>query len=113
MGPDSGRHCYGILRGPFDDRRPGSSLCRVAHQWPLPGIGVHGELARSAWNEVIGLEVWDINPLRKELTFGRVVVNQHGNTTFIEKMSRTKNARTLPVPGPGYEMSGGVGGVTR
>jgi integrase len=52
------------------------------------------------WNEAIGLRVCDINPLRKELTFGRVVVNQNGNTTFIEKMSKTEDARTLPVPGP-------------
>ena len=52
------------------------------------------------WNEAIGLRVCDINPLRKELTFGRAVVNQNGNTTFIEKMSKTEDARTLPVPGP-------------
>jgi integrase len=52
------------------------------------------------WNEAIGLRVCDINPLRKELTFGRVVVNQNGNTTFAEKMSKTEDARTVPVPGP-------------
>lgn len=52
------------------------------------------------WNEAIGLRVCDINPLRKELTFGRVVVNQNGSRTFEEPMSKTEDARTLPVPTP-------------
>lgn len=50
------------------------------------------------WNEAIGLRLCDINPLRKELTFGRIVVNQNGNTTFTEAMSKTDDARTVPVP---------------
>ena len=50
------------------------------------------------WNEAIGLRRCDINPLRKELTFGRVVVNQNGDETYIEKMSKTEDSRTLPVP---------------
>jgi integrase len=50
------------------------------------------------WNEAIGLRVCDINALRKELTFGRVVVNQNGGRTFTEKMSKTEDARTVPVP---------------
>ena len=52
------------------------------------------------WNEAIGLRVCDINPLRKELTYGRVVVNQNGTATFTEAMSKTDDARTLPVPAP-------------
>jgi len=52
------------------------------------------------WNEAIGLRVCDINPLRKELTFGRVVVNQNGTTTFTEAMSKTDDSRTVPVPTP-------------
>jgi integrase len=55
------------------------------------------------WNEAIGLRVCDINPLRKELTFGRVVVNQNGTTTFTEAMSKTDDARTVPVPAPVME----------
>jgi integrase len=52
------------------------------------------------WNEAIGLRVCDINPLRKELTFGRSVVNQNGTTTFTEAMSKTDDSRTVPVPQP-------------
>jgi hypothetical protein len=48
------------------------------------------------WNEAIGLRVCDINPLRKELSFGRIVVNQNGNTAFTEAMSKTDDARTVP-----------------
>ena len=55
------------------------------------------------WNEAIGLRVCDINPLRKELTFGRVVINQNGTTTFTEAMSKTDDARTVPVPAPVME----------
>ncbi len=33
------------------------------------------------WNEAIGLRVCDLNPLRKEVTFGRIVVNQNGSRT--------------------------------
>jgi integrase len=51
------------------------------------------------WNEAIGLRVCDINVERKELTFGRIVVNQNGGRTFTEKMSKTEDARTIPVPG--------------
>lgn len=51
------------------------------------------------WNEAIGLRLCDINPLRKEITFGRVVVNQNGSTTFTEAMSKTEDSRTVPVPG--------------
>ena len=50
------------------------------------------------WNEAIGLRVCDINPMRKELTFGRLVVNQNGSTTFVEALSKTEDSRTIPVP---------------
>jgi integrase len=52
------------------------------------------------WNEAIGLRRCDINPLRRELTFGRVVVNQNGSQTFTERMSKTEDFRTVPVPAP-------------
>lgn len=32
--------------------------------------------------------------------FGRIVVNQNGNTTFTEAMSKTDDARTVPVQAP-------------
>jgi integrase len=56
------------------------------------------------WNEAIGLRLCDVNPLRKELTFGRIVVNQNGSTTFTEAMSKTDDARTVPVPTPVMDM---------
>lgn len=51
------------------------------------------------WNEALGLRVCDLNPLRHELTLGRVVVNQNGSRTFTERLSKTEDARTVPVPG--------------
>ncbi len=54
------------------------------------------------WNEVLGLRVCDINPLRQELVIGRVVVNQN-KTTFEERGSKTEDHRTVPVPGPVME----------
>jgi integrase len=56
------------------------------------------------WNEAIGLRVCDLNPLRKELTFGRLVVNQNGSHTFVEAMSKTEDSRTVPVPAPVMEL---------
>jgi integrase len=52
------------------------------------------------WNEAIGLCVCDLNPLRHKVTLGRIVVNQNGGTTFTETMSKTEDARTIPVPDP-------------
>jgi integrase len=52
------------------------------------------------WNEAIGLRVCDVNPLQGEVTFGRVVVNQNGGRTFVEKGSKTGDWRTVPVPAP-------------
>jgi integrase len=50
------------------------------------------------WNEAIGLRVCDVNPLRREVTFGKVVVNQNGSQTFEERMSKTEDCRTVPAP---------------
>jgi hypothetical protein len=52
------------------------------------------------WNEAIRLRVCDLDPLRQEATLGRVVVSQNGATTFPEPMSKTEDARTVPVPDP-------------
>jgi len=51
------------------------------------------------WNEAIGVRVCDLNPLRKEISFGRVVVNQNGNELFQERLNKTEEYRTIPVPG--------------
>jgi integrase len=51
-------------------------------------------------NEALGVRLCDVNPLRKEITFGRIVVNQNGGTSFLEKMSKTEDSRTIPVPTP-------------
>jgi integrase len=52
------------------------------------------------WNEAIGLRICDLNPLRHEATFGRLVVNQNGSRTFTEIGSKTGDWRTVPVPEP-------------
>jgi integrase len=51
------------------------------------------------WNEVLGVRVCDVNPLRQEIVFGRVVVNEN-TTTFIEVGNKTEEHRTVPVPAP-------------
>lgn len=52
------------------------------------------------WNEAIGLRICDVNPLRREVTFGRQVINQNGSKTFVEVGSKTGDWRTIPVPQP-------------
>lgn len=52
------------------------------------------------WNEAIGLRICDVNPLRREVVFGRQVINQNGTHTFAEVGSKTGDWRTLPVPQP-------------
>ena len=52
------------------------------------------------WNEAIGLRRCDLNPLRQEVTFGKVVVNQNGSQTYVERLSKTEDFRTIPVPQP-------------
>ena len=52
------------------------------------------------WNEAIGLRICDLDLLRREATFGRVVVNQNGSHTFTEAGSKTGDWRTVPVPEP-------------
>src|SRR4051812_16864412 len=52
------------------------------------------------WNEAIGLRICDVNPLRHELTFGRVVINQNGSRTFTKIGSKTGDWRTVPVSQP-------------
>jgi integrase len=49
------------------------------------------------WNEILGIRVCDVNPLRHEIVFGRVVVNENA-TTFVEEGNKTEEHRTVPVP---------------
>jgi integrase len=82
----------------FDDPDPRYSGLRTNRRYQA--LVFMGAWLAPRWNEAIGLRVCDINPLRKELTFGRVVINQNGSHTFVERMSKTEDARTVPVPGP-------------
>lgn len=50
------------------------------------------------WNEAIGVRRCDLNVFRKEIAFGRVVVNQNGLHIYTEKLSKTEDARVVPVP---------------
>lgn len=50
------------------------------------------------WNEAIGVRLCDVNPLRKEITFGRVVVSQAGSQCYTKQGSKTGDWRTVPVP---------------
>jgi hypothetical protein len=50
------------------------------------------------WTEAVGLRICDLDMLRREVTFGRLVVNQTGSTTFTERGSKTDDWRTLPAP---------------
>jgi integrase len=50
------------------------------------------------WNEAIGVRLCDVNPLRKEITFGRIVVCQAGSQTYTKVGSKTGDWRTVPVP---------------
>ena len=52
------------------------------------------------WNEAIGLRICDVNPLRREVVFGRQVINQNGSHTFAEVGSKTGDWRTVSVPQP-------------
>ncbi|HET6910993.1 MAG TPA: hypothetical protein VFH54_16805, partial [Mycobacteriales bacterium] len=56
------------------------------------------------WNEAIGVRICDLDLLRREVTFGRVVVNQNNSTPFLERGSKTDDWRTLPMPEPVAEM---------
>lgn len=56
------------------------------------------------WNEAIGVRICDLDLLRREVTFGRVVVNQNNSTPFRERGSKTDDWRTLPMPEPVAEM---------
>jgi len=59
------------------------------------------------WNEAIGLRICDLDMLRREVAFGRLVVNQNGSRTFTERGSKTDDWRTVPAPEPVIDMLAG------
>ena len=48
------------------------------------------------WNEAIGSRRCDLNPLRHEVTLGKVVVNQNGSQTYVERLPKTEDFRHDP-----------------
>lgn len=52
------------------------------------------------WNEAIGLRICDLDMLRREVTFGRLVVNQNNSKPFLKRGSKTDDWRTVPAPEP-------------
>jgi integrase len=116
--------CVGIelprkpeLRKTFDDVLTAREVDRLVaavadRSGPYAGLRTSGRYAALVfagawlgprWNEAIGLRVCDLNPARSELVLGRVVVNQNGARTFTERLSKTEDARTVPVPQPVME----------
>jgi hypothetical protein len=55
-------------------------------------------------DEAIGLRICDLNMLRREVTFGRVVVNQNDSKPFLERGSKIDDWRTVPAPEPVTDM---------
>jgi len=97
----------------FDDVLTGAELSRLVAAVPTPGekyaalktnrryqtMFLVGGWLGPRWNEVLGLRVCDVNPLRQEIVFGRVVVNQD-KSTYLKYGNKTGEHRTLPVPAP-------------
>jgi integrase len=101
------------IRKSFDDVLSGAEVRRLVHSVAddSPGYAslktngryqaliMMGCWLGPRWNEAIGVRVCDLNPLRKEISFGRVVVNQNGSELFEERLNKTEEYRTIPVPG--------------
>jgi integrase len=102
------------IRKSFDDVLTGAEVTRlvecVADTSPgYAGLKTNGRYTAllvmgcwlgPRWNEAIGVRVCDLNPLRKEISFGRVVVNENDSETYVEQYNKTDEYRTIPVPGP-------------
>lgn len=82
----------------IQDRTPGYAGLKTNGRYEA--LVFMGAWLGPRWNEAIGLRRCDINPLRHEITFGKVVVNQNGSRTFVERLSKTEDFRTIPVPQP-------------
>jgi len=79
---------------------PESSYARLRTSARYTAFVLMGCWLGPRWNEALGVRLCDLNPLRKEMVFGRVVVNQNGSRIFLERLSKTEDARTVPVPKP-------------
>ena len=80
------------------DRTPGYESLKTNDRYEA--LVFMGAWLGPRWNEAIGLRRCDLNPLRHEVTFGKVVVNQNGSQTYVERLSKTEDFRTIPVPAP-------------
>ena len=80
------------------DRTPGYESLKTNDRYEA--LVFMGAWLGPRWNEAIGLRRCDLNPLRHEVTFGKVVVNQNGSQTYVERLSKTEDFRTIPVPQP-------------
>ncbi len=80
------------------DDQPDYARLRTNHRYEA--LVFMGAWLGPRWNEAIGLRICDFNPLRREITFGRLVVNQNGSQTFTKVGSKTGDWRTIPVPQP-------------
>ena len=80
------------------DRTPGYESLKTNDRYEA--LVFMGAWLGPRWNEAIGLRRCDLNPLRHEVTFGKVVVNQNGSRTYVERLSKTEDFRTIPVPQP-------------
>ena len=80
------------------DRTPGYTNLKTNDRYEA--LVFMGAWLGPRWNEAIGVRRCDLNPLRQEITFGKVVVNQNGSQTYVEKLSKTEDFRTIPVPQP-------------
>jgi len=86
-----------LVEAMHDDQPEYASL-RTNHRYKA--LVFMGAWLGPRWNEAIGLRICDFNPLRREITFGRLVVNQNGSQTFTKVGSKTGDWRTIPVPQP-------------
>jgi integrase len=81
-------------------REPGEKYASLRTGPRYAALVFMGAWLGPRWNEALGIRLCDLNPLRKEITFGRIVVNQNGGRPFTEKLSKTEDSRTIPVPTP-------------
>lgn len=96
----SAREVDRLVEG-IQDRGPGYAGLKTNDRYEA--LVFMGAWLGPRWNEAIGLRRCDLNPLRQEITIGRVVVDQNGGRTYTERFSKTGDFRTIPVPGPVME----------
>jgi len=78
----------------------GEKYCSLRTNGRYAALVFMGAWLGPRWNEAIGLRICDLNMLRREVTFGRVVVNQNNSKPFLERGSKTDDWRSVPAPEP-------------